>query len=196
MQSQFDSAKVIIRPFEADDVLALYEAVRESESLLRRWMTWCGGAYTVERARVFVDGSKAAWVRGERHCFAIVDPETSTFLGSVGLNRKCETHLQANLGYWVRAAWAGKGTATWAVRLAARFGLHELGLNRLEILVPEGNIASLRVAQKVGAKFEGTLRNRLILEGKMHDAAMYSLVAKDAGWNRSSMRNGVLWARS
>jgi RimJ/RimL family protein N-acetyltransferase len=36
------------------------------------------------------------------------------------------------------------------------------------------NFASLRVARKAGAEFEGTLRKRLWLDGIVHDATMFA----------------------
>ena len=46
---------------------------------------------------------------------------------SVGLARTA-----ANVGYWVRTGQTGRGIATAAVRLVARFAFEELGLLRLE----------------------------------------------------------------
>jgi ribosomal-protein-serine acetyltransferase len=40
-------------------------------------------------------------------------------------------------------------------------------------------MVSQRVAEKSGALREGVLRNRLLLHGKIHDAAMYSLTPED-----------------
>ena len=69
--------------------------------------------------------------------------------------------------------------ATAAARLGAEFGFRELGLNRVEILIPEINLASQRVAQKAGAKFEGLLRNRVMIAEKCQDAVLYSIVPND-----------------
>jgi ribosomal-protein-serine acetyltransferase len=179
MQTNFDPHSILIRPFKMGDAPLLYEAVHESIEQLRRWMTWCRAGYSIEDARCFIAKCGEAWEKGEAYSFAIVDLKDDTFLGSVGLNHVSATHNIANLGYWVRDMWAGRGVATSATRLIAGFGLQELGLNRLEILIPVGNVASRRVAQKAGAKFEGALRKRLILAGKCHDATMYSLVAAD-----------------
>ena len=63
----------------------------------------------------------------------------------------------ANLGYWVRSSRAGRGVATTATLLTARFGLQTLALQRIEILAAVGNRASQRVAEKAGAKKEGVL---------------------------------------
>jgi RimJ/RimL family protein N-acetyltransferase len=63
----------------------------------------------------------------------------------------------AHVGYWVRTGQTGQGIATAAVRLIARFGFEDLGLQRLELLVAVENLASRRVAEKAGARFEGIL---------------------------------------
>jgi hypothetical protein len=81
----------------------------------------------------------------------------------------------ANLGYWVRTSATGHGVATRAARLVAQFGIEKIGLLRVEIVVAIGNIASMRVAEKAGAKREGILRNRLVGRDKVLDAVMHSL---------------------
>jgi len=79
----------------------------------------------------------------------------------------------------VRSSRAGRGVATTATLLTARFGLRKLALQRIEILAAVGNKPSQRVAEKAGAKNEGVLRNRLSLRGQPHDAVMYSLIPSD-----------------
>ncbi|HEX8891487.1 MAG TPA: GNAT family protein, partial [Pyrinomonadaceae bacterium] len=68
-----------------------------------------------------------------------------------------------------------------ATRLAARFALEELKLQRVEILAATGNHASQRVAEKAGATREGVLRKRLLVKGQAQDAVLYSLVSEDFG---------------
>lgn len=164
-----------VRPFRLGDALPMYEAARESAEQLRAWMTWCRADFSRAHAEAFVTQSARAWAHGEQYSFAITDERDNAFLGSVALNHLNQPHKFANVGYWVRNAAAGRGVATAAVQQVAAFGLGELGLNRLEFLIPVINVSSQRVAQKVGAKFEGVLRNRLMIAGHSHDAAMYSL---------------------
>jgi ribosomal-protein-serine acetyltransferase len=82
----------------------------------------------------------------------------------------------ANLGYWVRTGYTGRGVATTATLLLAKWGFEVLELKRIEIVVAVGNDRSLRVAEKVGAKREGILRNRITGRDKVHDAVMHSLI--------------------
>ena len=167
-----------IRRYRPEDVPQLYEAVRESLEELCAYMTWCHPGYAREDAQAFIARCDTNWKAREQFNFGIFD-ERDRLLGGVGLNRIDWNHRCANIGYWVRRSRTRQGVATAAARLIARFGLEELGFQRLEILVPGNNVASQRVAHKTGARFEGALRCRLVLADGIHDAFLYSLVAVD-----------------
>jgi RimJ/RimL family protein N-acetyltransferase len=100
-------------------------------------------------------------------------------LGGVGLNFINRVHQFANLGYWTRTSASGKGIASQAARLVALFGLEQLGLQRIEIVAALPNLASQRVAEKIGAVREGVLRKRLRIRGEAEDAILFSLVRED-----------------
>ncbi len=168
-----------IRRFTTDDAEPLYEAVRESVQQLCHWMVWCNPEYSKEDSRAFVWSSERDWDRGERYSFVIEDSRDAALVGSVGLSSIVFPHRFANLGYWVRTSRTGEGIARAAVLLASSFAFEKLGLERLELIVPVSNEASRRVAERVGAHCEGLLRKRLVLRGKLHDAALYSLLPED-----------------
>jgi len=188
MQVEFFDGSVGIRPFRLEDVPSLFAAARESIQELSTWMVWCRTDYSLEDSAAFVSRCAAEWEKGEQYSFVIFDVSDGAFLGSVGLSGVNRAHKFANLGYWVRSRRTQRGVASAATRMIARFALEELRLNRLEIIVPVGNKASQRVAEKAGARWEGVLRKRLILAGNPHDAVLYSLVAED--WEQSAAHEG------
>ena len=55
----------------------------------------------------------------------------------------------------------------------------ELGLQRIGILVPEGNVASEHVAEKLGAIREGVLRNASRLHDRQMNGTQYSIIPSD-----------------
>ena len=57
-------------------------------------------------------------------------------------------------GYWVRQRYQGRGIATAAVQLLIQFAFKELKLTRMELVIRPENVASCRVAEKIGATFE------------------------------------------
>jgi len=179
MQSTFSSGGIGIRRYVGEDVDALYAASRESVRELSAWMPWCSEQYARSDSESFVKSREESWDAGEHYSFVIYDTASGQFLGGAGLNFINRVHRFANLGYWVRTTRTRRGVATVAARLAARFGVAELGFNRIEIVIAAGHVASQRVAKKVGAHCEGVLRKRLVLHEQIHDAVMFSLVAED-----------------
>ena len=177
--TELTDGRVLIRPYRAEDIGAMYEAVRESVAEVSPWLPWCHAGYTIEETTAFVMARDEAWKNDEAYAFGVFDAGSGNYLGGVGLNFINRIHQCANLGYWVRSTQTGRGVAAAATRLAARFALEQLRLQRVEILAAVGNHASQRVAEKAGATREGVLRKRLLVNGRPQDAVLYSLVAED-----------------
>jgi RimJ/RimL family protein N-acetyltransferase len=175
----FASGHVCIRPFLPADAGPLYEATRDSLEELCSWMVWCHPNYSLADSAAFVSKSARQLAVGERFSFAIIHRASGDFLGSVGLSAIDSTHCFANLGYWVRSNWTNRGIGFHAASLAARFAFEDLRLQRLELIIPLGNVASECVARKLGARFEGILRKRILLRGTPRDALMMSLLPED-----------------
>jgi RimJ/RimL family protein N-acetyltransferase len=62
-----------------------------------------------------------------------------------------------------------------------RWGFATLDLRRIEWYAEVGNLASRRVVEKVGFRFEGTLRSRLHHRGHWVDAWLAALLRDDLG---------------
>lgn len=177
--NRLSDGHLLVRSFRTEDLSAMYEAVRESIKEISPWLPWCHPDYRIEDTSAFIMSREEARRNEGEYGFAVCEVETGKFLGGVGISQVNQVYKYANLGYWVRSSCVGRGVASTAARLAARFGLEELGLQRIEILVATGNHASQRAAEKAGAMREGVLRKRLLIDGQSHDAVVYSLVAED-----------------
>src|ERR1043166_4141395 len=170
---------VAIRRYREGDAELLYEAVREAIAEVSPWLPWCHEGYSIEESREFVATRNVRSQGDEWYSFAVLDQSSGKFLGGVGINFINRIHQCANLGYWVRTSAAGRGVATRATKLAARFGFAELGLHRIEIVAAVDNVASQRVAERAGAVREGIRPQRLLIRGESQDAALFSLVKDD-----------------
>jgi len=179
MRTTLSNNLITIRRYDTVDVPFLCEAARESSAEVSVWLPWCHSDYSMEESLEWILRSGKGWdEKGEFH-FGIFDSQSGALVGGVGLNELKPEHRLANLGYWVRTAWTGRGLATAAARLAAEFGFEELLLDRIEILAAFDNKRSQRVAEKLGASKEGILRNRLIIHGETHDAVVFSLIGSE-----------------
>ena len=178
MRTEMTDGVIRLRTYRAEDAEPLYEAVRESLDELCRWLPWAHEAYSRDEARAWIESRPEAWGR-EEFSFVIERVADGSLLGGVGLNQLALGERRANLGYWVRRRAGGQGIATRAARLLAEAAFEDLKLQRLEIIVAEGNLASQRVAAKLGAVREGTLRNRIRVRDEQRNAFCYSLVPSD-----------------
>jgi RimJ/RimL family protein N-acetyltransferase len=101
----------------------------------------------------------ARWVRGnldhqERHgygLFAVIPRESGRLIGDCGLEwKEIDGRPEAELGYDLRSDHWGCGLATEAAIAMRDYAFDELALPRLVSLIQTGNVASRRVAEKVG----------------------------------------------
>lgn len=168
-----------LRAIEPQDVEAICQAVLASKAELRQWMPWCHDDYSRDDAIRFVDHARTTLARGDECNLLIIGGENELVLGGCGLNRLDRLNRTANLGYWVRTDHTGRGVATSAGRLLAAFGFSSLGLERITIQAAVENHASQRVAQKIGAHFEGIARGALRIHDRQHDAACFALLPSD-----------------
>ncbi|HJR79506.1 MAG TPA: GNAT family protein [Anaerolineales bacterium] len=171
--------EIVLRPFRFEDSTGLYQAVHESLKHLSPWMSWANESYTAATAREYITIARARWE--ERTLFAFAITCNDEILGGCTLSSIHSVYQYCNLGYWVRRSRHGQGIAGRAAKLAARFAFEKVGLVRVEIVIAVGNQASIRVAEKIGAHYEGLLLNRMVVGRSVYDAHMYSLIPSDFG---------------
>lgn len=172
---------ITLRPFEFGEENDLHKAVQESLPELKPWMSWANEGYSSDVARNFIAVTRAQWSSGAMYAFAVTDAQTGELLGGCSLSHIHPVYHFCNLGYWVRSTRHGKGIAGRATKLAAQFAFEKVKLIRVEIVIAVGNEPSKRVAEKVGAHFEGILFNRMVVVKDIYDAHMYSLLPSDFG---------------
>ena len=82
----------------------------------------------------------------------------------------------AEVGYWLGESCWGRGITTEALQIFTGYAFAELGLLRLFALPLSDNRASIRVLEKAGFGFEGTLRSSCVKFGQPRDQALYAAV--------------------
>jgi len=180
MKEEITNGHLALRRYRPEFIPLLFEAACESKGgEFTRWMPWCHESYSISDSEEFVKSMQSSWENGTDFGFAIFESDAVNIVGGVGLNQFNTMHNFANLGYWVKPSKQGHGIASTAVRMLAAAAFEALTTNRIEILAAIENAASRRAAEKAGANFEGVSRNRLLIGGRVHDAALFSLVRSD-----------------
>ena len=152
---QLTTARLLIRPYQPSDAQALHQAVQASLTSVGRWLPWCTEDYSLDTALDWIRQCQRAYALGSAYDLAVVLRDTGRLCGSVAINQIDSAAGVGNIGYWISQPWQSQGLASEAVRAIIDLGLHTLALKRLEIITAPDNLASQRVALRVGARAEG-----------------------------------------
>ena len=176
---QLSYADVELRPWRESDVPEIVACC--SDELVAWWLDAIPQPYTLEHARAYVAHTREAWRTGSAASFAVVDPGSGALLGSMSVRWVDRAAAVAEVGYWVRSEARGRGVATRALVLAARYALDELHASRVQLRAELRNDASQRVAEKAGFTREGVLRSAgwSARQRRRMDWVMYSLLPTD-----------------
>ena len=128
--------------------------------------------YTTDDALRFVEAGRSASALP----LAVVEPAgEGAVIGAVGLHAVSRARRRGEIGYWT-APWArGRGVATEALGLLARWALGPLGLDRLDLYVEPENEASHGVAARAGFARGDLVRSGIALRGRRYDVIRFSL---------------------
>jgi RimJ/RimL family protein N-acetyltransferase len=165
LPDQLEGERVIVRPWAERDSADLWDAIDSSREHLETWMPWVDRYRNPDNALEYCRRSLARWLLREDLAVAIVEKATGRIVGGSGMHRINWTYRLFEIGYWLREDAVGKGYASETVQLLARLAFDDLDANRVELAIDTTNVASLRVAERLGFVLEGTLRRRLLAPG-------------------------------
>jgi len=102
------------------------------------------------------------------------------FAGEVSLGSVQRGPFQMGyIGYWIDEALAGQGYVPEGVVLMIGHAFDSLHLHRLEAAIVPRNLASRRVAEKLGLRDEGTAVRFLQIQGEYEDHVRYAITVEE-----------------
>ena len=135
-----------LRRYREDDLDDLVRAVTESEDHLRGWLPWVAG-HSVESEAQFLAQSARDWESGTAYNYVI--RTGGAFAGGIGLMARIGPG-GLEIGYWVHQAYTRRGLATAASAALVEQAFRLPGVDRVEIVHDELNVASGGVPRKLG----------------------------------------------
>jgi len=174
---RLETHRLRLRPFVAEDAERLAELAGERE--IADTMISMPHPFSLTAARTTIAANASGYQAGRSVHFALEAIGERELIGCTELREIDPEHSQAELSFWIgRAAW-GRGYASEAAQATVRFGLAELGLNRLYAYHMLRNPASGAVLRKAGMKQEGVLRERVKKWGVFENVALYAVLRSD-----------------
>ncbi|MCH1884335.1 GNAT family protein [Agrococcus sp. ARC_14] len=179
----FDSAPrlthgaVTVRGIKLRDAKTLETELQINRPWLERWEATLPGTRPTGRfdtrssIRSLLDADR------EGSGLALVIEVDGEFAGQLNVaNITGGALASSTLGYWIARRFAGRGATTIAVALATDHLMLGMGLHRVEICIRPENVASLRVVEKLGFRYEGCRRRYIHIDGDWRDHLCFALV--------------------
>ena len=173
---RIETDRLVIRCYQPSDASKLKEAIDNSLDHLLPWMPWAKNEpedleTKINRLRQF-----RGWFDLDKdYVFGIFDKEEASLIGSTGLHTRVGDAAR-EIGYWISAAYTGKGFATEAVSALTKVGFEIEDLERIEIHCSLVNLRSQNITRKLGYKLEATLLQRAVdTYGNPRDTMIWSI---------------------
>lgn len=146
-----ETDRLIIRRFLPEDLPQISRVFTDPRAT-RFTLT---GTFTAPQVAKWLERVRDAYETGTHGVWAVVLRDTAEVVGYCALTRpEVEGLREDELGYRIDPDRWGQGLATEAARAIRDYAFGQLGVPRIISLIQAENLASIRVAEKLGMQFE------------------------------------------
>lgn len=176
----FETERLWIRIPMPGDGEQVNEAILESLESLQPWMPWAQKPPSREESEANVRQAHCHFLERSDLRFHLFEKKTKVFIGSSGLHNIDWSIPKFEIGYWCRKSYTGQGYITESVRGLTVFAFEILQANRIEIRCDQRNVRSRKVAERLGYKLEGVLRNSgMAVDNRLQNTCVYSMIPEE-----------------
>lgn len=168
--------RLILRKISQKDLYDMYDYSRENE--VSKYLMW-SPHLNVEETKGHIEFLIKQYQKGRCTDWGVALKETDTLIGTCGFASIDTRNNKGELGYVLSHRYRKQGYMREAARAMLYIGFEKLSLNRIEARILVGNTASERLAEDIGMKYEGTLRNALLIKGEYKSFSYYATTAQD-----------------
>ncbi|WP_445989591.1 GNAT family N-acetyltransferase [Chromobacterium haemolyticum] len=170
-------AHVSLSAPELSDAPALFALINANRDALRPWMPWEPLTRSEADSRAFLESAAVGRQIGKAYTWLVL--RGGELAGVCDLHAIDALNGHAFVGYWLDSRQVGQGVMQAALRLLLAEAFGPLGLHRVAIDAAADNRRGCAVAERLGFRYEGVLREYLLLQGRYCDARQYSLLAHE-----------------
>jgi len=171
-----ETERLLLRKLCQDDAYDLFAYGRDPE--VTKYLLW-EPHRTVHDSVQFIEWAIRQYDAGEIAPWGIELKETGKLIGTSGFYTWTPRHRRAEIGYALARPFWRMGLMTEAVRAILDFGYCVMDLNRVEARCFTANVASARVMEKCGMKFEALLREQELIKGRFEDLNAYAILRRE-----------------
>jgi RimJ/RimL family protein N-acetyltransferase len=147
---RLETERLILAPWNPEDWIR-FKTIATDPRVMR--FISGGRPWTDDEIRAFADRNRTVFQEREFCRWKLEEKRSGELIGFCGLGL-LRGETDPEIGWWLATAWWGRGLATEAARAAFRDAIDRVGLRRIISIAHPENLASIRIMQKLGLRFE------------------------------------------
>ena len=183
-----------LEPWRSEELLANVDRGRDS---IGRFIRLADAVADSASARAFLEDYARKTATDTGRIYGIWSDDV--LVGGVLFRTMDVAQSTAEAGCWLEPAAVGRGLVTRASRRIIDWVIEERGFHRVEWRVSAGNTASIAVAQRLGMRREGVLRESYVHHGERVDIEIWAVLAPEwraARADQAGATRSTAWASS
>lgn len=166
----------ILREWKHEDAEAVSQAA-DNPDIAKNLRNTFPSPYTVEDAEWYINDCISKEGKNQMTRAIAVGGKA---VGSIGIFIKDDVYEKSGeLGYWLSEDCWRQGITSRAVKMICREAFQKFDIIRIFAEPFDCNEGSKGVLEKAGFTYEGTMRNGIYKNGKIHSYCMYSLLREE-----------------
>jgi [ribosomal protein S5]-alanine N-acetyltransferase len=168
---------LLFRELTKIDALDLFQ-IRSNAQVMKYMDSLC--MKSLNEAKTLISNIHLQYRQHMGITWGIVDPSDNKLIGTFGFWRIIHQHCRAEIGYSLHPDYWGKGIMTKAFKILLEFGFDKLQLHSIEANVNPGNLASIRLLERIGFRKEAHFKENFLFNKQFTDSAIYCLLESDS----------------
>lgn len=141
-----ETERLFLRQYKDDDFTSLHTILSDVEM-----MEYYPTPFSMKKTYDWIARNQNRYKSDGFGLWAVCSKETEELIGDCGLVKQTlDGRIEVEIGYHINKRYWSKGFASEAARACKEYGFHHLELKKMISIIDPRNIASIRVAEKIG----------------------------------------------
>jgi len=173
----FETQRLILQPYDVKLYLEVFYLIQKNKPrLVHSFPNLLKATETIENTKDFVQNKIFDWNKNKAFSFMIFDKTNNQLIGHFNIKDIDWKKNQTELSYFIHEDFEKKGLMTEALQIVLKICFLVLKFERVFVRIVTTNIASQKLAEKSGLKYEGAFfQDYTTYDNKIVDTYCYGI---------------------
>ena len=173
---QLETKRLILKKIAIENSADMYSY--SSLESVTKYLLW-SPHLNIHETKGYIEYLQREYRKGNYADWGITYKENGVFIGTIGFANIDMDNNSGEIGYVLNPAYHRRGIMTEALERVLEFAFGTLAMHRVQLRIMDGNEASVKLAEKMGFKYEGMLRDSILCKGAYRTVRYYSMIENE-----------------